>query len=84
MARVSETIPVTLEAAEKLPMRRRRPAVRSSSTSSWPRSMWPSASSRMVTTSAIDSRQGSSLEWCSNGPVNTTGRSPAGMRSDRR
>ena len=82
MARVSETIPVTLEAAEKLPMRSGRPAWRPSSSSSWPRSMWPSASSRITTTSAIDSRQGSSLEWCSNGPVNTTGRSPAGMRSD--
>ena len=37
--------------------------------------MRPSASSRMVTTSAIDSRQGSSLLWCSYGPTNTTGRS---------
>ena len=38
-------------------------------------SMCPSASSGMVTTSAIDSRHGSSLLWCSNGPMNTTGRS---------
>jgi hypothetical protein len=83
MARVSETMPVTFEAAEKLPMRSRRPAVRASSSASWPRSMWPSASSRITTTSAIDSRQGSSLEWCSNGPVNTTGRSSAGIRSER-
>lgn len=28
----------------------------------------------MVTRSASDSRQGSSLEWCSYGPTNTTGR----------
>ena len=44
------------------------------------RSMWPSASSPMTTTSAIDSRQGSSLEWCSYGPTKTTGRSASGMR----
>jgi hypothetical protein len=30
------------------------------------------------TTSAMDSRHGSSLEWCSKGPMNTTGRSSAG------
>ena len=40
------------------------------------------ASSRIATTSAIDSRHGSSLEWCSNGPMNTTGRSSAGSRRE--
>ena len=45
--------------------------------------MWPSRSSGMVTTSAIDSRQGSSFEWCSKGPMNTTGRSSAGIWADR-
>ena len=29
----------------------------------------------------MDSRQGSSLEWCSYGPTNTTGRSAAGIRA---
>jgi hypothetical protein len=82
MARVSETMPVTLEAAEKLPIRSGRSAWRASSRASWPWSMWPSASSRITTTSAIDSRQGSSLEWCSNGPVKTTGRSAGGIRAD--
>ena len=82
MARVSDTIPVTFEAAEKLPIRSGRSAWRPSSSSSWARSTWPSASSRITTTSAIDSRQGSSLEWCSNGPMNTTGRSVGGIRSD--
>ena len=42
--------------------------------------MWPSASSPMTTTSAMDSRHGSSLEWCSYGPTKTTGRSAAGIR----
>ena len=56
IARVSETMPVTLEAAEKLPIRSGRSAWRRSSSSSWSRSMWPSASSRMTITSAIDSR----------------------------
>ena len=46
------------------------------------RSMWPSASSAISTTVAIDSRHGSSLEWCSYGPTNTTGRSPIGMCSE--
>ena len=41
--------------------------------------MWPSASSWITTTSAIDSRQGSSLEWCSKGPMKTTGRSSGGI-----
>ena len=37
----------------------------------------------MTTTSAIDSRHGSSLEWCSNGPMKTTGRWSAGIASLR-
>ena len=45
--------------------------------------MWPSASSRITTTSAMDSRHGSSLEWCSNGPMNTTGRSLGGICVDQ-
>jgi len=45
--------------------------------------MWPSGLSGMVMTSAMDSRQGSSLEWCSKGPMNTTGRWSAGMCSLR-
>jgi hypothetical protein len=32
-------------------------------------------------TSVMDSRHGSSLEWCSYGPTNTTGRSFGGIRS---
>ena len=62
---LSETMPVTFEAAEKEPMISGRSAKRRSSCSRWARSMWPSGSSWMVTRSAIDSRQGSSLEWCS-------------------
>ena len=65
MAAVSDTIPVTLEAAEKLPIFSGRSAYRSSSSSSWTRSISPSRSSWIVTTSAIDSRHGSSLLWCS-------------------
>jgi hypothetical protein len=69
---------VTLEAAEKAPTSSRRPAWRVSWASSSSRSTWPSPSSPTATTSAGDSRQGSRLEWCSSGPTNTTGRSPAG------
>ena len=65
IARVSERMPVTLEAAEKLPIRSGRPAWRTSSASRRARSIRPSASSGIVMTSAIDSRQGSSLLWCS-------------------
>jgi hypothetical protein len=61
-AEVSEMIPVTLEAAEKLPIRSGRSAYSTSLRSRSARSMWPSASSAISTTSAIDSRQGSSLE----------------------
>ena len=47
------------------------------------RSNLPSASSRMTTTSAGDSRHGSSLEWCSKGPTKTTGSDAASNRSIR-
>lgn len=50
-----------------------RPAKRPSWSFSSPRSNPPEACSPMVTTSAQLSRQGSRLEWCSNGPTNTTG-----------
>ena len=65
MPKVSETMPVTFDAAVNEPIRSGRPAYSSSRSR---RSSWqtpPSASSRIVTTSAIDSRHGSSLEWCS-------------------
>ena len=75
------TIPVTLRAAENEPIRSGRSACAASSASSRSRSMWPSASSGITTTSAIDSRQGSSLEWCSYGPMNTTGRRSGGTVS---
>jgi len=65
MADVFETMPVTLEAAEKLPIRSGRPSYRTSSSASCARSISPSRSSWIVTTSAIDSRHGSSLLWCS-------------------
>jgi hypothetical protein len=68
-------MPVTLLAAENEPIFSGRSAYSASSASSRARSMWPSASSGIVTTSAIDSRHGSSLLWCSKGPMNTTGRS---------
>ena len=77
MAHVFDTMPVTFDAAENDPIFSDRSAYVVSSASSRPRSMCPSASSGMVTTSAIDSRHGSSLEWCSNGPTKTTGRSRA-------
>ena len=78
MPYVSLTIPVTLLAALKLPMRSGRSAYRASSAARCAWSMCPSASSWMTTTSAIDSRHGSSLLWCSNGPTKTTGRSGGG------
>ncbi len=72
---------MTFEAAENEPIFNGRSAYAASWTrrSSW--STPPSASCRIRTTSAIDSRHGSSLEWCSYGPMKTTGRSPAGMCS---
>jgi hypothetical protein len=65
---VSVMIPVTLEAAENEPIFSGRSWKRMSSASSRALSMWPSRSSGITTTSAIVSRHGSSLEWCSNGP----------------
>ena len=65
IAAVFETMPVTLEAAENEPIRSGRSAYSSHAARSASRSMWPSASCGMVTTSAIDSRHGISLEWCS-------------------
>ena len=65
IATVLETIPVTLEAAEKEPIFSGRSAYSSSVARRASRSMWPSASCGIVTTSAIDSRHGISLEWCS-------------------
>ena len=80
---MSLRIPVTLLAAEKLPIFSGRSSYRRSSASSSARSMCPSASAGIGTTSAIDSRHGSSLEWCSYGPMKTTGRRSAGIRSLR-
>ncbi len=80
---VSLTMPVTLLAALNAPIFSGRSACRSSSAVSRETSMCPSASSGITTTSAIDSRHGSSLLWCSNGPMNTTGRSDTGMWEDR-
>ena len=84
MARVSERIPVTFDAAENDPIRSRRSEVSSSARSRRARSMRPSASSPIVTTSAMDSRHGSSLLWCSYGPMKTSGRSSSGMCERRR
>jgi hypothetical protein len=72
-------MPVTFDAAENEPILSGRPWCAASCASSSARSMWPSASSPITTTSAIDSRHGSSFEWCSNGPMNTTGRSPGAI-----
>ena len=58
-------IPVTFEAAEKLPIFTDRSAWRRSSYARWSTSTRPSLSARIGTTSAIDSRHGSSFEWCS-------------------
>ncbi len=74
---VSETMPVTLLAALNEPIFSGRPAYRSSAARRVSWQISPSASSRIVTTSAIVSRHGSSLLWCSYGPMNTTGRSSA-------
>ena len=75
--------PVTFEAAENEPILSGRSAWAMSSASSRARSIRPSWSSGMTTTSASDSRHGSSLLWCSYGPMNTTGRSPAGTAARR-
>ncbi len=73
------TMPVTLDAAEKEPIFSGRSAYVVSSASRASTSIRPSESSGMTTTSAIVSRQDSSLEWCSNGPMNTTGLRSRGM-----
>ena len=65
IAAVLETMPVTFEAAENEPILSGRSAYSSSVERSASRSMCPSASCGIVTTSAMDSRQGISLEWCS-------------------
>ena len=62
MTRALERIPVTFEAAEKLPIFSGRAAWRASSRSRCAGSIYPSMSSSIVTTSAIDSRHGSSFE----------------------
>ena len=74
-------MPVTLEAALNEPIFSGRSANSASRSRRWSRQTPPSASSRMVTTSAIDSRHGTSLEWCSYGPMNTTGRWSRGICS---
>ena len=89
IARTSLMTPVTFEAAENEPIFSGRSAWATSSASRRARSIRPSWSSGMTTTSASDSRQGSSLLWCSYGPMKTTGRSRGGDRrragrSDRR
>ena len=73
MARVSERIPVTLDAAEKLPIRSGRCRYWMRFSSSRARLTCPSESSSITTTSVMDSRHDSSFEWCSNGPMKTTG-----------
>ena len=83
IARVSLRMPVTFEAAENEPIRSGRSAYSRSAASSCARSIRPSWSSPIATTSAIDSRHGSSFEWCSYGPMNTTGRSSAGIYARR-
>ena len=69
---------MTFDAAEKLPIRSGRSRKRLSRARRSSVSMPPSRSSPMATTSAADSRHGSSLEWCSYGPTRTTGRSRSG------
>jgi hypothetical protein len=59
-------------------------ACRRSSCSRCSRSTRPLPSSRIVTTSAIDSRHGSSFEWCSYGPTKTTGRRRDRIRPSRK
>ena len=65
MPYVSDTMPVTFDAALNEPIFSGRSA---NSRNRSRRSSWqtpPSASSRIVTTSATDSRHGISFEWCS-------------------
>ena len=58
IATVFDTMPVTFEAAENDPIRSGRSAYSSNVSRSRSRSMWPSASWGMVTTSAMVSRHG--------------------------
>ena len=76
---VSVTMPVTLDAAENEPILQRPIGV--------PHQL-PFQRGHVdvtvrvlgyLTRSAIVSRHGSSLEWCSNGPMKTTGRASAGI-----
>jgi hypothetical protein len=76
-------MPVTFEAAEKQPTRSGRFRAASSRSRSSAASIPPRRSSPIATTSAPDSRQGSSLEWCSYGPTKTTGRGSDGGSAGR-
>jgi hypothetical protein len=58
IAALSETMPVTLEAAEKDPIFRGRAAYSCSRSRRTDREMWPSRSCGITTTSAIVSRHG--------------------------
>ena len=71
---MSLRIPVTFEAAENEPIFSGRSAYSRRAASSRARSIRPSWSSPIVITSTTDSRHGSSFEWCSYGPMKTTGR----------
>ena len=83
IAHESVVMPVTLLAAENEPIFSGRAAWSSRAARRASRSMCPSRSSGITTTSAIDSRHGSSLLWCSNGPMKTTGRSSRGICASR-
>jgi len=83
MAWVSLATPVTLLAGENEPMSSGRAAYLTSFRSGASESMCPSPSWAITTTSATDSRHGSSLQSCSKGPMNTTGRCGAAMVSSR-
>jgi len=65
MAGTSLSTPVTFDAAENEPMTSGRPATRASLASRSARSTAPAGVAPTSRTSAMDSVQGSSLEWCS-------------------
>ncbi|GAB3843069.1 hypothetical protein GCM10027610_054860 [Dactylosporangium cerinum] len=71
---MSVSTPLTLEPAENEPIRSGRSADRHNAVSNCAGSTRPDASAPIRTMSAVLSRQSSSLEWCSYGPTNTTGR----------
>ena len=73
--RTSLSTPVTFDAAENEPIFSGRSSCSLRAASSRATSIRPSWSSGITTMSASDSRHGSSLLWCSYGPMNTTGRS---------